>query len=143
MIRAGVDSMTAEQRASIRDVDAYVRSAVESQLANVRSPWFRHFLDHDPASALRRVDVPVLALFGELDLQVPPEVNREPMAEALADAGNEDVTIRVLPNANHLFIPAETGSPAEYGRLEKRFVPGFLELIGEWIGERFVETGEG
>ncbi len=57
------------------------------------------------------------------------------MAEALG--GNPDVTFHTFPEANHLFQEAETGSPAEYPLLEKAFVDGFLEMIADWVNERF------
>src|SRR6202000_2220419 len=34
------------------------------------SPWYRYFLAFDPATALRKVKCPVLALNGEKDVQV-------------------------------------------------------------------------
>ena len=100
------------------------------------SLWFAHFIDYDPAAALREVRVPVLGLYGVLDLQVPPGLNRPEMESALRESGNQDVTIRVFAGANHLFQAAVTGSPSEYPTLEKEFVPGFLDLIADWIRER-------
>ena len=135
-VRAGIDSLQADRRAAITDVDAAVDAQVNGQLDAIRSPWFRFFLDYDPATALEQVNVPVLALFGELDLQVPPEVNLEPMERALERGGNDDVTIHTFPSANHLFLRAETGSPNEYPTMEKVFVPRFLELMTEWILDR-------
>ncbi len=136
MIRDAIEGLPAAQRDAIKDVDTFVRTQLETQLAPVDTPWFRSFLDYDPAEALRATRVPVLALFGELDLQVPPAQNRGPMQAALAEAGNEDVTIDVIPGANHLFQRAETGSPAEYASLEKAFIPGLLPRIADWILER-------
>jgi pimeloyl-ACP methyl ester carboxylesterase len=132
-IQASLDSLPVEQRAAITDEDAFVNSRLEGQLSMIRSPWFRFFLDYDPAVTLEQVTVPVLALFGELDLQVPLVVNREPLTRALERGGNDAVTIRVFPRANHLFLTAETGSPNEYPTMEKEFVPGFLEEMTDWI----------
>ncbi len=56
---------------------------------------------------------------------------------ALRRAQNPDATFLVFPRANHLFQEAATGSPNEYARLPKAFVPGFLETIGEWLIGRF------
>ncbi len=135
-IREGIEQMPEERRESIWDVDAFVATQVAPQLASMTSTWFRAFLDHDPAEALRETHAPVLALFGELDLQVPPAQNRDPMARALAEAGNTDVTIEVIPGANHLFQAAITGNPREYRTLEKEFVPGLLDRIATWILSR-------
>jgi fermentation-respiration switch protein FrsA (DUF1100 family) len=102
----------------------------------MRSRWMRFFLDFDPAEALARVACPVLALFGEKDLQVEPSLNRPALEGALARGGNRQVTLKVYPDANHLFQKAVTGSPAEYATLEKVFVPALLDDIASWITAR-------
>ncbi len=135
-LRESITAMPDAQRNAITDVDAYVGAQIQAQLTALQTPWFRYFLDYDPTATLRRIDTPVLALFGELDLQVPPAQNRGPLEQALRDGNHPDYTVRVLPRANHLFITATTGSPTEYATLEKVFVPEFLPLITEWILER-------
>jgi pimeloyl-ACP methyl ester carboxylesterase len=100
-------------------------------LERMATPWFRWFLAFDPAETLKSVDVPVLALFGERDLQVPAAQNEGPMREALGDHG----TVEVLPGLNHLFQPAETGSPAEYAKIETTMDPAALERVASWILE--------
>ena len=134
-LREGVEALSEEQRAPIADVDAYIQDQIDRQINRIETPWFRHFLTYDPAEGLRSTQVPVLALFGGLDLQVVVDQNRAPLEEALS--GNADVTVEVFPRANHLFQAATTGSPAEYAMLEKRFVDGFLDTISDWILGRF------
>ena len=56
---------------------------------------------YDPAPVLRRTTVPVLALFGEKDTLVPPAENLDKMRRYLADAGNRDATLVVLPGEGH------------------------------------------
>ncbi len=136
-IRASVERMPVEQRQQIVDVDSLVAYRVQQQLQAVRTPWFRFFLDYNPAPALRQVQVPVLAIFAENDLQVPPAVNREPMKQALQAGGNPDYTVMVIPGANHLFQASETGNPSEYPNLEKAFVPELLEVVTAWLAERW------
>ncbi len=135
-IEAGLAAAPDSQRSAITDVDAFVEAQVQAQITATRTPWFQFFIDYDPAATLRRVDTPVLALFGELDLQVIPAQNRGAMEEALRAGNHPDYTIRVLPSANHLFITATTGSPAEYATLPKEFVPEFLPLVTDWILKR-------
>ncbi len=111
--------------------------AIDARVANVTSPWFRFFLTHDPAAVLERVHVPVLALIGELDLQVPPEQNLPGIADALRRAGNTDFDTVELPGLNHLLQTAETGSPSEYGRINETMSPVALRTISDWILARF------
>jgi hypothetical protein len=109
---------------------------IQSQLAQVTTPWFRFFVRYDPAPTLRQVDVPVLALYGSKDLQVPPSQNAEPMRSALADSPSDDVTVRVLDGLNHLFQPAETGRPSRYAQIDTTMAPQALETVSTWIRER-------
>ena len=48
------------------------------QVQQIRSPWFRYFIEYDPEAALRKVTCPVLAINGEKDIQVPPKQNLPP-----------------------------------------------------------------
>ena len=115
------------------ELDASVEQLLKQNLAVMRSPWMRFFVEFDPSTALRRVSAPVLAIFGGRDLQVPEAVNRERLEKALSDAGNKAVTVRVYPEANHLFMSAVTGQPAEYATLPKAFVAPLLDDMSTWI----------
>jgi len=75
----------------------------------------------------------VLALFGELDLQVPEETNKQAMERVLKKGKNKDYLIKVFPKANHLYLTATNGSPSEYATMKKEFVPGFLDTMSDWI----------
>ena len=103
------------------------------QMMTMSSPWMRRFLQIDPTVALRKVKVPVLALNGEKDLQVPPKENLAGIASALKAAGNTSVTTKELPGHNHLFQTSKTGAPSEYADLEETFAPAALEAVTAWI----------
>jgi hypothetical protein len=83
------------------------------------------------------VRVPVLALNGTLDLQVPAEANLREIAAAFARGGNPDATTRALPGLNHLFQTATTGAPTEYASITETMSPLALEAVSAWIKERF------
>lgn len=110
---------------------------IDAQVKMVTSNWFRYFLDYDPRPALRKLKVPVLALNGELDLQVIADQNIPEIEKALKEAGNPDVTVRRLPGLNHLFQPVKTGNPAEYAASDVTVDPSVLDLMTKWIRERF------
>ncbi len=97
--------------------------------------WFRYFVRYDPAAFLSRVDVPVLALNGSLDVQVPADENLAGIRRALAH--NRDVTVRELEGLNHLFQTAETGKLGEYADIPETFAPVALEIVADWINARF------
>lgn len=95
------------------------------------TPWMLYFLSYNPAIALRKLDQPILAINGSLDLQVPPRENLAAIRNALSK--NRRAEIRELPGLNHLLQTAKTGSPAEYGDIDETMSPQALKIITEWI----------
>lgn len=120
-------------RSQITDPDAYASMVSKQVLAQMRSPWIRYYMTYDPGPALSKVKCPVLMLFGERDTQVLPSQNLEVMKNILAKAGNNHVEAKVIPQANHLFQEAVTGSPSEYASLKKEFAPSLLSELTQWL----------
>ncbi len=112
-------------------------AVVENTTKTFNSPWFRYFLAYDPRPSLRKLKVPVLALNGELDLQVIPDQNLPEIEKALKEGGNKDFTLKRLPGLNHLFQPAKSGSPTEYMKIDVTMDPLALDTVTQWIAERF------
>jgi uncharacterized protein len=110
-------------------------SQIDIQLKQLTSKWIRFFLTYDPKVALTKVKCPVLAINGEKDLQVPPRENLIAIEDALTLGGNNNYSIKELPDLNHLFQTATTGSPNEYGKIEETISPSALKIIGDWILE--------
>jgi pimeloyl-ACP methyl ester carboxylesterase len=113
-----------------------VRAQMQAQVQQMNSAWMRWMLTYDPQPTLRALEIPVLALFGERDLQVPPRQNRAPLEAALRAAGHPATQVVVLPGLNHLFQAASTGAPSEYAMIEETMNEAALELVGRWIVER-------
>jgi hypothetical protein len=110
-------------------------AAIEETVATFTDPWMRYFLAYDPQPALEALAIPVLALIGDLDLQVSAELNTPALETALA--GNPDATVTKLSSLNHLFQTATTGAVSEYGQIAETFAPEALQLVSDWIQERF------
>jgi len=106
---------------------------IEPQIKALTSPWFRYFLAYDPATALRKVTCPVLAINGEKDVQVSPKQNLSAIRAALEAAGNKNFEVDELPGLNHLFQTAKSGAPSEYGEIEETMSPVALEKIASWV----------
>jgi fermentation-respiration switch protein FrsA (DUF1100 family) len=77
----------------------------------------------------------VLALNGELDLQVDPDQNLPVIERTLREGGNERFTIKRMTGLNHLFQKARTGLITEYAEIEETFNPEALETIRKWLDE--------
>ena len=125
----------ARLRELAREVPA-AAAAIERDMENILTPWYRFFLTYDPATAVSEIQCPVLALNGALDLQVPAAANLAALEAALERGNNSDYRTVSLPGLNHLFQNAETGHPSEYGRIEETMSPDVLDMIADWIEER-------
>ncbi len=109
------------------------RAMLRVDTAAARDPWLRYFLTYDPLSTARKVRTPVLILQGASDRQV--SADQAPLlAAAFRAAGNRDVTMKVFPDHNHLFLIDPTGDPANYGKL-----PGYridaqvMGTLADWL----------
>lgn len=122
---AATPTLTPTQRDSaLREVPRMIDSLGKA------SPWLRYFLVHDPLATARRVKVPTLILQGETDRQVTA-AQAEELATALRAGGNRDVTVRLFPRANHLFVEDADGAPTGYTRLPSGAVRS--DVLGELI----------
>ena len=112
------------------------KAGIEGGVEMLATPWMNYLLTYDPAATLRRVRVPVLAINGELDLQVSPSQNLPAIKAALEAGGNRDVTTLELPKLNHLFQTAITGNTTEYGTIEETISLVALTVVTDWIVAR-------
>lgn len=123
---AAAGSRDSSLRAAMADVDS---------LAG-RDAWMRFFLAYDPLAAIGRVRAPVLLLQGETDRQVTSGQAAE-LARALARAGNRDVTLKVFPRTNHLFLDDPDGDPSGYLKLSGAgFAAPVVETLADWLERR-------
>lgn len=125
-------TLTPETRASqIADIP----KRMEAMMA--ADPWMKFFLTYDPAATMRRVKTPVLILTGSRDQQaVPAEVALQ--EAAFKEGGNKDVTARVVPDVNHLFVQDTDGFPGNYAKLPAPLMvrTDVLEMITDWLAQR-------
>lgn len=119
-------------------LDSAFAAAVAARSAAAEMPWLRWFLEHDPLPVARQVRAPVLVLHGATDRQVTPDQAPE-LEAAIRAGGNPDVTVRVFPALNHLFLSDAEGTadPARYARLPEKRVPAeVLGSLADWLAQR-------
>lgn len=97
--------------------------------------FIRRLYFYDPAPTLRRLQLPTLALFGELDNNIVAGKNRAAWETALREGGNRDYTLKILARGNHYQWEAKIGSNAEMPSL-RGFLPEYFATIREWLAKR-------
>lgn len=132
-LHAGLDRLLRQQAPTHGIPAEQADTFVASQIQQLASPWYRHFIDYDPAPALAAIKVPVLAINGEHDLQVTAKENLNGIAAALKKGGNAQVTIQPFPRLNHLLQESETGAVSEYASIEQTIAPEVLQALSDWM----------
>jgi uncharacterized protein len=125
------------QRKNMDRIMASSADVVRIQGVRVNARWFRDFVGYDPAPVLARVTVPVLAITGGQDLQVPPED-----VEAMGRLVKGPFAGHVVGDLSHLLRP-DPGSvgPRGYVRAVRQPVsPEVLGLITGWVASHWASA---
>ena len=95
--------------------------------------WYREHFAYDPSSTISEItEVPVLIVQGQKDLQVPPGEG-ERYAEALREAGNDEVTLEQMPDLNHLLRHHPEEPNMAYRHLDEPVDERVLIAISDWL----------
>jgi len=136
ILKNEADAATRERKVREKLAGAVPEAQLATQLKTMESPWFRYFLQYNPADALRRVKCAVLAIDGDKDTQVSAQRDLPAIRDALLAGGNTHVETVDFPALNHLFQTATSGAPSEYGVIEETVSPVALNKISGWILEQ-------
>ncbi len=129
MLEKRKSKMNAQEAKEFEPAEANIKAGMPALL----SSWYRWFLVYNPRPTLKKVKIPVLALNGENDTQVPAKENLEIISAALKSGGNKDFTVKSYPKLNHLFQTSQTGLVSEYGEIQETTAPVVLETISNWV----------
>jgi fermentation-respiration switch protein FrsA (DUF1100 family) len=118
------------QRKNQDKIMASSADVIRMQGVRVNARWIRDFIRYDPAPALSRVTVPVLAITGGHDLQVPP-----------ADVDTIGALVRgpfeghVVGDLSHMLRPdPQSTGPRGYRRATRQPVSAeVLALVTAWV----------
>jgi dipeptidyl aminopeptidase/acylaminoacyl peptidase len=120
---------TQAQRDSVL-AEARVMLAPERQI----SPAVKYWMSYDPAPEAKQVKAATLILQGATDRQVPAE-NAERLATLIRSGGNKDVTVRIFPATDHLFLADSTGDFLDMYKHVKtnKVSPVILGALADWL----------
>lgn len=132
---ADIAEMTPAMRRALSDAAAHGDLLFTQQKAMMDTPWFRSLAAFDPSHLLPSISCPVLALFGDRDLQVPAALNAPLLTAQSGLCVDVRSSVHTLPGANHLFQQARSGAPSEYRTLKSEFVDELTGEIVRWLGQ--------
>jgi pimeloyl-ACP methyl ester carboxylesterase len=111
-------------------------SAAQLLSSSLALSWLREHYLADPVATLSHLKAPVLVISGEKDLQVPS--SEAGLIQDAVEAGeNDDVSVQVLPNLNHLLRTHPEDANLLYRHIQDPVDPRVIDLIQTWILDRF------
>jgi uncharacterized protein len=122
------------QRKRIQQLKASRTDVIRINGVRVNARWFREFFVHDPSLDYARTEVPVLAITGGHDMQVPPGD-----VDVIGSLVRGPFEGHVVDDLSHLFRP-DPGwkGPRSYRRSVRQPVsPKVLALITEWAAAQW------
>jgi uncharacterized protein len=145
MVKAGISATRIQEQ-----MDVFAAQQVESGLSQELRKFFtigfttpvrilfttREFrlsIVSDPRAILRKVKCPVLAINGELDVQVPYREHLAAIESALRVGRNKDYSILHLPRLNHSFQTVTDGLGVESSQIDETISPVALRAVSDWI----------
>lgn len=111
----------------------YTEELTDQTVGQLTMPWMYYFMKYDPTEAIVKTNCPALLLNGSKDLQVLAAQNLPVYERIIAEHGKTNLTLRELPDLNHLFQHCDTGSPNEYYTIDETISPEVLEMIVEFV----------
>jgi dipeptidyl aminopeptidase/acylaminoacyl peptidase len=136
-----MEGVTDEEREHIlkKRMEDVERWAAEEEVGR----WRKSFLKYDPLPTARKVLCSVLILHGDRDANVPVE-HAHLLAKEMRLGGNQDVTVRILADHNHLFLKDTDGrfTDKRYLKLLRhtnKLSESFLKIIGDWVSNRLAK----
>ena len=118
----------------------YNEELTEKTVGRCTLPWMYYFMKYDPTDAIVKTTCPVLLLNGSKDLQVLVTQNFTAYEKIIAEYGKTNLTLRELPDLNHLFQHCETGLLEEYSDIDETISPEVLELIVGFVKDTHIST---
>jgi len=88
----------------------------------------------DPVPIMEKVNIPVLAFFGELDTNVDPHQGVKAYLNAIENAGNPTSEVILFPGVDHDMVPSQTGCEKERRRrISWKVHPEYLNKMIQWL----------
>ena len=106
---------------------------LKGAIAQVSAKSMVSLIKNNPAQYLEKLTVPVLAIFGEKDLQVEPKANEKALRRHLKTAGNTAYESWIVPSMSHNFQTTKTGKVEELVTIDQTVRPDVMVKIAGWI----------
>jgi pimeloyl-ACP methyl ester carboxylesterase len=128
-----IDDRKELKKALLKVSTDILKNEADDDISMLSLPWFKDALLFNCHELLKNIKIPVLGIYGSLDIHVLPDENMIALNNSLIEAGNKNFKLIKFKNLNHLFQTAKTGSPLEFGLIRETISPKVLKEISRWI----------
>ena len=119
-----------------RALEKSMRGLDDALIRGEGGPWFRSYLAYMPLPTAKKVSCPALILHGDKDAHIPVE-HSQLLEKVMRSSGNDDVTLIIFNDHNHLFLEDPNGNISGYADLlqhTNQLSENVLSTITDWLG---------
>jgi pimeloyl-ACP methyl ester carboxylesterase len=120
-----------ETARGIPNLSRYVGVEIEVPTEDDWAPWPREidaFLD--PIELLKGTSIPILAIYGERDIQVDPRQGAEAYRAAFERSGHPHSAVEVIPGVGHILTPVGENGCTDTG---SGYASEYFEILESWL----------
>ncbi len=133
LINYQISKMTPEKLAenlkTFRDKEDLFQKSFDEAYSFYTSAHQKSFVTYNAADDISKISCPVLIMFGELDKNVVVSSNLPPVIDGFKQSGISDLTIRIVPGADHGYSNSVLNKTG-------KMIPGTEEFMANWILSR-------
>ena len=115
------------------DDERITNEFIDQLLDAYLTPWNQFFFSHDPANDIKKINKPLLAVFGGKDEQTTVALNLLPLQKALSEAGNKQYQITVLADEDHFFVRYQNERQEKHKFGEMKISGKLMETMIDWL----------
>jgi uncharacterized protein len=94
---------------------------------------------YDPIVELKKLETPMLAIFGGLDINVNAETNSKKLNQLFRASHNLKSKVMVFSNADHDIVLTKTGNRDLEERYQGFYAPMYFESMKNWINSMMIK----
>ncbi len=133
-------ALASDPTVNTNELKQQLTNQIDQQFMELKSPWYSYFLNYDPGPSWLLLRCPTLAIWGEKDTQVLPQLNGLAIEQMVERNPALEATLVVLPSINHMMQNSTTGLPEEYSEIQETISNDVLDTIGQWINLQGLST---
>ena len=135
---------------NVMDAHGEGYEAIEAKLPEIKKKKWQDFVTvpeskenllrwsgyyYNPLPELIKLKIPILSIFGGLDIHVNGKSNAEKLKGIFKESHNVNAKVMIFPDSDHDIVLCKVGNRDLEERYQSVYAPGYFKLLKNWTNE--------